>query len=152
MPVYKLNGQTYDIPEDVVANFEKDNPNATVAYQANGNTYDIPVKEKKGFLSQFPDAVLEGQQSVQPIAQQTQPAAQSQQQPATTKQTYTPSWQDQLAFGMTLGNAQYAANNATKGIEQMEKGVKNASPFGSGNVGLGNNQNLRKGNKTFDAE
>ena len=79
MPVYKLNGQTYDIPDNVVANFEKDNPNATVAYQANGNTYDIPVKEKRGFLSQFPDAVLEGQQP-QTKAAQTQPTEQPQQQ------------------------------------------------------------------------
>jgi hypothetical protein len=125
MPVYKLNGQTYDIPENVVANFEKDNPNATVAYQANGNTYDIPVSERKGFLSQFPDAVLEGQQKKQPqqapaqtVAQQPQIAPQPEQ--AQANQPYKPTWQEQWAFDITANQGENAAFNAALPINQRE--------------------------------
>ena len=65
---------------------------------------------------------------------------------------YQPTWQEMEAFGSKLGGADYAAKNATKGVEQMGKNIGKASTFGSGNVGLGNNQNLRKGKQTFDAE
>ena len=76
MPIYKLNGKTYNIPDNVASNFEKDNPNATVNYQANGKTYGIPLSKRDGFLKKYPDAVLEGQQPKQPAQ-----AAQPQQQP-----------------------------------------------------------------------
>ena len=57
MPVYNLNNQIYDIPDSVVADFEKDNPTATISYKNGENIYDIPVSEKNGFLKQFPNAV-----------------------------------------------------------------------------------------------
>ena len=80
-----------------------------------------------------------------------QPAAQPQQQ-SKPSEPYKPTWQEQMAFGSTLGGARYAVENATKGIDQMEQASKQASPFGSGNVGIGNNKSLRKGKQTFDAE
>lgn len=58
MPIYSLNNQRYNIPDDVVNDFERDNPDATIAYSANGNVFDIPVNKKQGFLQKFPDAVL----------------------------------------------------------------------------------------------
>ena len=66
MPVYKYNGTTYDIPEDVVSDFEKDMPEATLAYQVDGTVYDIPVSEKKGFLDTYPNASLYGEEVAQP--------------------------------------------------------------------------------------
>jgi hypothetical protein len=84
--------------------------------------------------------------------QSTQQPATQPRQPAKPSGTYKPTWQEQMAFGSTLGGAQYAVENATKGIDQMEQASKQTSPFGSGNVGIGNNQSLRKGKQTFDAE
>ncbi len=56
MPIYNLNGKTYNIPDDVVNDFENDNPDARIQYSAGGKKYDIPVSEKQGFLEAFPDA------------------------------------------------------------------------------------------------
>ena len=56
MPTYKYNGDIYDIPEGVVAQFEKDMPDATMAYQVGNDIYDIPLSERDGFLKMFPTA------------------------------------------------------------------------------------------------
>ena len=58
MPIYNLNNRRYNIPDDVVNDFERDNPDATIAYNADGNIYDIPVSKKQGFLQKFPNATL----------------------------------------------------------------------------------------------
>lgn len=60
MPIYKLNGKTYNIPDDVVANFEKDNPDATIGYSVGDKKYEIPVSKREGFLQAYPKAVLTG--------------------------------------------------------------------------------------------
>ena len=95
-------------------------------------------------------------EEAQPTPQQQPAKVEQPKQPQQTKQepagAYKPTWQEQMAFGSTLGVARYAVENATKGIYQMEQASKQASPFGSGNVGIGNNQSLRKGKQTFDAE
>ena len=62
MPIYRFNNETYDIPDDVVKDFERDNPTATISYSAGNDIYEIPVSEKEGFLKQFPDAKLYTQQ------------------------------------------------------------------------------------------
>lgn len=66
MPVYKYNGKTYDIPEDVVSDFEKDMPGATLAYQVDDKVYDIPVSEKQGFLETYPTASLYAEEPAKP--------------------------------------------------------------------------------------
>ena len=58
MPIYNLNNRVYDIPDDVVKEFEKDNPTATMAYQDGEDIYDIQVNQKEEFLKQFPNAKL----------------------------------------------------------------------------------------------
>lgn len=58
MPIYNLNNRVYDIPDDVVKEFEKDNPTATMAYQDGEDIYDIQVNQKEEFLKQFPKAKL----------------------------------------------------------------------------------------------
>ena len=60
MPIYKLNGKTYNIPDDVVSRFEQDNPNATIAYSVGDKKYEIPLSKREGFLSAFPGATLDG--------------------------------------------------------------------------------------------
>ena len=62
MPLYKLNGKTYNIPDDVVSNFEKDNPDATIGYSVGDKKYEIPVSKRDGFLQAYPKAVLTGTQ------------------------------------------------------------------------------------------
>lgn len=61
MPVYKINNEIYNIPDDVVTDFEKDHPEASISYRDGEDEYVIPLKEKSGFLSQFPNAELAGQ-------------------------------------------------------------------------------------------
>lgn len=56
MPIYKLNGDTYNIPDDVVSRFESDHPEATVRYKTKEGYYNIPVKHRDGFLKKYPDA------------------------------------------------------------------------------------------------
>ena len=58
MPNYYLNGDRYDIPDEVVADFEKDNPDAVISYRNGNDIYDIPVSEKEGFLKAYPKATL----------------------------------------------------------------------------------------------
>lgn len=58
MPIYNLNNRKFNIPDEVVNDFERDNPDATIAYNANGNIYDIPVNKKQGFLQKYPNATL----------------------------------------------------------------------------------------------
>lgn len=48
---YTLNGKVYNIPEDVVAEFEKDNPEATQAFKDESGIYDIAVKDRERFLN-----------------------------------------------------------------------------------------------------
>lgn len=64
MPIYNLNNRVYDIPDDVVKEFEKDNPTATMAYQDGEDIYDIQVNQKEEFLKQFPKAKLYVEQPV----------------------------------------------------------------------------------------
>lgn len=61
MPVYKINNEIYNIPDDVVTDFEKDHPEASISYRDGEDEYVIPLKEKSGFLSQFPNAELASQ-------------------------------------------------------------------------------------------
>ena len=57
MPKYKVNGRTFDIPDNEVDLFEADFPEAQLHYQTNdGRKYTIYANERKDFLSDFPDA------------------------------------------------------------------------------------------------
>ncbi len=58
MPIYNLNGKKYNIPQDVVARFENDYPEAMQAYQVGDEIYDVSVEERGSFLEDFPDAAL----------------------------------------------------------------------------------------------
>ena len=71
---YKLNGKVYNIPDDVVADFEKDNPDATQAYKDESGIYDVPVSERDGFLKAFNKAVLYDE-NIKDEAQPTQEPA-----------------------------------------------------------------------------
>ena len=54
MPKYRVNGDTYNIPEEKVSAFEKRYPNATVdIYDNDGAEYSLPVSEKVNFQKQF---------------------------------------------------------------------------------------------------
>jgi hypothetical protein len=46
---YIVNGKMYEIPDDVQADFIKDNPNAKAVYDVGGKTYHIPHQEADSF-------------------------------------------------------------------------------------------------------
>lgn len=56
MPIYNVNGRTYDIPEDKIAKFESAYPDAVVdVYDGDtGKGYEIPVSKVSGFKERFP--------------------------------------------------------------------------------------------------
>lgn len=158
---YTAGGKHYNIPVSKRDKFLKAFPDATTGEQKKGETQtQMANQQVQSSLQQR--MYTNGEKPTKPIVaaqpQPTEKAAVAQQptqpQPQQQKkqEPYKPSWQEQMAMGMTMGNAQHAADNATKGIDQIEQNAKKASPFGSGNVGLGNNGNLRKGKQTFDAE
>ncbi|MCR5270566.1 MAG: strawberry notch family protein [Prevotella sp.] len=64
---------------------------------------------------------------------------------------YKPTWQEEMAMNMTIGNAKGAIQNATKGIDKFDEGVKNMATTGIGEAGAGRNKNLRV-KKSFNAE
>ena len=64
MPIYRSKNKTYNVPENLVGEFEKDNPHATIAYEAEGDVYDIPVYKKSAFLKQFPKASLYDEKTI----------------------------------------------------------------------------------------
>jgi hypothetical protein len=56
MPIYKLNGDVYDIPQEKQGEFESQFPDAFISYTAGEDQYEIPVSKKNDFLRDFPDA------------------------------------------------------------------------------------------------
>ena len=70
MPIYNLNNEFYDIPDDVVKDFERDNPTATQKYVDGEDVYEIPVNVRDGFLKQFPKAKLYTEDITQGSSQQ----------------------------------------------------------------------------------
>ena len=67
MPNYKVNNETYTIPDNEVELFESDFPDAQLHYQtSDGEKYTIYAKERKDFLADFPDATELGWKSEVP--------------------------------------------------------------------------------------
>lgn len=136
MPIYKLNGDTYDIPDDVVADFEKDNPSATITYHADGDEYEIPVSERDGFLKEFPEATTGSQTPGPGSTKQPMMDAMMQQKkadapapapspapasiPTEKKKTggYKPSAQEMAGFQSTIDNAGFTAATAAPSFEK----------------------------------
>ena len=57
MPIYKVNGKTYDIPEEKVARFETAYPDAVVGIYdgGTGKEYEMPVSKVDKFKKTFPE-------------------------------------------------------------------------------------------------
>lgn len=92
---------------------------------------------------------------VQTPAAQTKPTEPKQVVPTPKKQpqgSYTPSWQEQMAMGMTMGGAQNAVENAQRGGEQMVQNTQRVSPFGDTPTRIGQNNRVRKGKQSYNAE
>ena len=58
MPIYKVNGDTYDIPSSKQEAFEKKYPDASVSYLNGSDEYEIPLSKRDAFVSKFPKATL----------------------------------------------------------------------------------------------
>lgn len=58
MPIYKVNGDTYDIPASKQEAFEKKYPDASVSYLNGSDEYEIPLSKRDAFVSKFPKATL----------------------------------------------------------------------------------------------
>ena len=167
MPIYKLNGETYDIPNDVVADFEKDNPNATVTYFTNGDEYEIPVSERDGFLTEFPDATTEKQapgpgSTKQPMmdaqmkqaADTPKPAAAPAAPAKESKQGgYQPSWQNMMGFQQTIGNAGFTAGVAAPSFEKKASNLQKRQGLNvPKRVNVGETNNLVEGEQYLNPE
>lgn len=58
MPIYKVNGDVYNIPKEKAGAFEERYPNASVSYSSDGDKYDIPLSKKAAFMNRYPKATL----------------------------------------------------------------------------------------------
>ena len=72
MPIYKVNGEIYDIPASKQHAFEKKYPEATVSYLNGVDEYEIPLAKRDAFLTKFPDATPSS--GIQPTTTQTDSA------------------------------------------------------------------------------
>ena len=141
MPIYKLNGEVYDIPEDVVADFEKDNPNATVTYNANGDEYDIPVSERDSFLKDFPDAALGSGQAV------------AEQEPAEQKPTPTDKAFDPSEFQQTINSARQTVGQTKQAVNRIGNMQQRMGlDLPQEPIRLGQNKKVTKGEQRFNLD
>ena len=150
MPVYKLNGKTYDIPDDVVADFENDNPDATISYSANGGKYDIPVSERDSFLNDFPDATIDDGSNAGPGSTK-QPMME-----AETKEKsggYQPSAEDMAGFMGTIQNAGAVASGSLQHFDRKTENLKKRQGLNiPQRVNVGESNNLVQGEQKLNAE
>ena len=58
MPIYKVNGDTYDIPANKQEAFEKKYPDASVSYLNGNDEYEIPLSKRDAFVNKYPEATL----------------------------------------------------------------------------------------------
>ena len=58
MPRYITKDGAFNIPDDVIEDFERDNPDAKIEYEDNGDVYEIPIPKRDAFLKQYPNATL----------------------------------------------------------------------------------------------
>ena len=75
MPVYRHNGDVYDIPQDKAREFESQFPEATVEVYSGNDVYDIPVGVQEEFFSRYSDASYSAPSapSAEEIAEEMQP-------------------------------------------------------------------------------
>ena len=146
MPIYKLNGEVYDIPEDVVADFEKDNPSATVTYYSGDDEYEIPVSERDAFLKDFPDARTGN------LAAKTQGAGNTDKQDV----GYTPSAEELAGFQRTIGQAQQTGRSSQLAARRIDARQKHAQKTNYGltppQVKLGQNSKVVETDPHFNLD
>ena len=49
MPRYILKDGAYNIPEDAMEDFERENPDAMVEYEEVGVLYNVPINDREAF-------------------------------------------------------------------------------------------------------
>lgn len=90
MPVYKVNGKTYNIPDDKIEAFEKRYPNSEVEiYDNDGASYSLPISKRGNFQKKFDKWSYTKPESSASAAQEETPVI-SAEQPATGEE---PKWQ-----------------------------------------------------------
>lgn len=152
MPIYKLNGNVYDIPDDVVADFEKDNPNATISYHSGSDEYDIPVSQREAFLKDFPDATAGN-------------APASSQSPGSTKQPmldavarenaggYQPSAAEMAEFQKTINGVGRTVSSSVASFDKKAENLRKRQGFNAPKeVKVGESGNLVEGEKKLNPE
>ncbi len=168
MPIYKINDEIYDIPQDVVADFEKDNPNATVTYHVNGDVYDIPVSKRGSFLTDFPDATTYIQHpgpgaTKQPMmdAMEKENSLISPKAPADVNETarkekeggYQPTMAEMQSFQNTLGNAGFAAATSVPSFDRKSANLKKRQGLQApGRINVGETNNLVEGEQHLNPD
>ena len=152
MPVYKLNGEVYDIPDDVVADFEKDNPNATISYHAGSDEYDIPVSQRDAFLKDFPDATIGNA----PISSQSPGSTKQPMLDAVAKENtggYQPSAAEMAEFQRTINGAGRTVSSSVAAFDRKAENLRKRQGLNAPKeVKVGESGNLVEGEKRLNPE
>lgn len=118
---HTIDKQEFDEYKD---DFVKQFPDAQMRMvDPNGESWNIPVSNmdaamKEGGYRMWNMKVGGAQQQPAETAEPQQTQVQQQAGP------YTPTWQEQMSYGMTASQAENVAKNASSGIDQQEKDAK----------------------------
>ena len=124
MPIYNVNGKTYNIPDSLVDKFEKDMPDASIRYENEGKLYDIPLSKKDGFTKAFPNAHFYGTEPVQQQDVYPQAVVDAHNSP----NNVAPHYKD-----ISTINREYQQTQKAKADVQAEEAAK-VGQFGNGNM------------------
>lgn len=125
--LYKAISGKYDLgTEEQFRTSLKDSKARSNLYKALSGKYDL------GSEDDFNNSLGYGKQQAStsaPVQQQPNNQAESSQtteqrtQPQKKQEPYKPTWQEQMAFGMTLNNAERAAQGAVEGYDRTKKNI-----------------------------
>ena len=145
--LYNAISGKYDLgTEEQFRTSLKDAKNRSNLYNALSGDYDLGSEDDFNRSLGYENTPMKPKDEAAEIQQPTQQAQPKQQG------GYKPTEQEMMAYGMTAGQAKGTAANATKGIENLQEGIKKASPVGDVSAGVGHNTNVRKGKQSFNAE
>ena len=144
MPVYKVNGKTYNIPDDKIEAFEKRYPNSEVEiYDNDGASYSLPISKRGNFQKKFDKWSYTKPESSASAAQEETPVI-SAEQPATGEEPkWQPTKQEKIHMSHNLDRMMQGVKRTeavfNERMETMREYHENA-PLGGGQTAEGNMQ------------
>lgn len=99
---YKLNGETYDIPESKSSEFEKNYPSATIEMHMDGQVFDVPLSKKEDAIKRYGSKLTysfdEGAFETKEEASEPEPVV----EPEPAVKTEEPEDEDRTSLGETI--------------------------------------------------